>query len=148
MIYENEVDGRNSDPVRAQTLLKKAAVLGLTEARQIFDEAEFSAIESKSCKMCHDNGWTDYEPGKLQQVDLSPESSRDYVTLARAYQFGMSGMPVDKSLALELFRMASHSSEEARKSYLALSAELQSGDHRLELHSVSEVIKKCLGDAS
>ena len=135
-MYENGVEGLNPDPVKAQALLKRAAELGLPEARQFFDEAEFSANKSNHCTMCHDNGWTEYEPGKLQEVTLSPESSRDYVTLARAYQFGMSGMPVDKSLALELFRMASHSLEEARHSYIALSAELQSGIHRLKLCSV------------
>ncbi len=136
MIYENGDDGRNPDHDKAQSLLKKAAELGLPEARRFFDEAELTANKSNNCLACHENGWTKYEPGTLQQVDLTPESSRDYVTLARAYQFGMSGMPVDKYLALELFRMASHTSEEARQGYLALSAELQSGIHLLNIHSI------------
>lgn len=53
--------------------------------------------------MCKDIGWTEAEGNKISIPPSHPETC---YTLARAYHFGTSGMPVDKRYALELYKEA------------------------------------------
>ena len=128
VIYENGSNGNEPDLLKAESLLKAAAKLGLPEAVALFEKFPLTQEKSVRCTMCLENGWSEDLPVKIEQEPVKPESAQDLLTLARAYQFGISGMPIDKTFALELFRMASQSLEEARLGYLALYAEFQQGN--------------------
>ena len=133
VIYQQ---GSEPDPAKAERLMKKAAELGLPEAIKIFDENKSLSKEaSPQCNWCLENGWFEVEEPNVSRHSAEDRiSARDLLTLARAYQFGKSGMPKDKFFALELFRMAAQTLEEARQGYLALYAEIQTGKfHRIAL---------------
>ena len=127
VIYEKGCNGNEPDPVKAEILLKHAAKLGLPEAIDLFEQSQLTQENSVQCTMCLENGWSEDLSEQIELNSVKPDSARDLLTLARAYQFGISGMPIDKIFALELFRMASQSLEEARLGYLALLAEIQLG---------------------
>ena len=132
VIYRN---GNEPDLAKADELMKKAAELGLPEALKLFDESKSLLKEnSTKCNWCLENGWHDTEePNVIRRSAEDQTSARDLLTLARAYQFGKSGMPKDKFFALELFRMAAQTLEEAQQGYLALYEEIQTGEVQIIL---------------
>jgi TPR repeat protein len=124
VIHQN---AEHPDLEKAESLMKKAAALGLAEAVEVLgvDESEQKSTE---CKFCDESGWKESpEQIAVRRSSVTRESAQDFWTLARAYQFGLSGLPVDKIFALELFKIAARYLEGARQGYLALYAELNAG---------------------
>jgi hypothetical protein len=71
--------------------MKKSASLGLPEARRIV-----GGVEEKPapCHLCRDNGWTEEATPAAESATVDRRKARDLLTLARAYQFGRSGLQV------------------------------------------------------
>ena len=131
VIYQS---GERPDPEKAETMMRRAAELGLQEAVELLQVEKSNDQNPDPCRFCLENGWdVNPEPVSVCRTSVTQERAQDFWTLARAYQFGLSGLPVDKSLALELLKTAARYIEEARQGYLALYAEMHAGDSPSEL---------------
>lgn len=131
VLLEKGLIGSGPNQEEAWRWFRKAADLGLREALVMFENEDCSAAGQTStrCQMCLENGWSDQEDeppvaDPTLSNQLSQASAEDMCTLARAYQYGQSGMPVDKFYALELFRAAADLSPAAKSGYLSLYQEL------------------------
>ena len=126
VIYQS---GERPDPEKAETMMRRAAELGLQEAVELLQVEKSNDQNHDPCRFCLENGWdVNPEPVSVCRTSVTQERAQDFWTLARAYQFGLSGLPVDKSLALELLKTAARYIVEARQGYLALYAEMHAGD--------------------
>ena len=120
--------GKKPDSEKAGKLMQRAADFGLPEAVEIIECKKESKASSSRCDICKANGWDEISDHvEPIRAPVDQKSAQDIWTLARAYQFGLSGLKVDKLFALELFKIAGQYLDEARQGYLALFAELQSG---------------------
>lgn len=116
--------------------LKKAQVL-FQRAQELERDSE-SPMSTQECHLCRENHWSssDSEDATVNKKN-DPES---IYLLARAYQYGLSGIQADSFFALELYREAAKLGYlPAKDAFQALLVELkadQSGKKGL-LHSTS-----------
>ena len=74
------------------------------------------------CNYCKDLGW---EMDTGETPTLSPSCPKTCYRLAKAYQFGTSGMPLDKAYALALYKQAADSGyQKAIRAYEKLHSQL------------------------
>ena len=111
VFHEQGKAGLQPSSVAAIALYKKAAGLGLPEAVAALRDASVTVPEA-------DKKQEEEEPAANQR--LSPDQ---LYQLARAYHYGLSGMPVDKHHAAHLYRLASDQGH--KKSMRAYTALLQ-----------------------
>ena len=120
---------------QAKKLFEKAAELGLVEAKKKLGHSlnlkkNVEEHNHDKCRMCKDIGWTEAEGNKISIPPSHPETC---YTLARAYHFGTSGMPVDKKYALELYKEAAiNGHKRSKRAYKELKISLATNPLRNE----------------
>ena len=110
VFHEQGKAGLQPSSAATIALYKKAARLGLPEAVAALRDASVTVPEEGKKKPSKEKGKRRLSPDQLYQ-------------LARAYHYGLSGMPVDKHHAAHLYRLASDQGH--KKSMRAYTALLQ-----------------------
>ena len=104
VFHERGKAGLQPSSVAAIALYKKAARLGLPEAVAALRDASVTGVQQKEEKK------TSEKKSNKKQV-----SADQLFQLARAYHYGLSGMPVDRHHAAHLYRLASEQGHKKSK---------------------------------